>query len=276
MFGSILSQLSAHSSHTINISQGCCASTASPRTSPYPPQNPQSSSSRAITAPASSSGIHRPSTNHSSRHTYNSALGSHPNQPIRIPSWTSKRRWTRAALDKEREEFFDTRTSGQQESWQTLRVAVEAIWNASNLEDGVATAQAMLDASSMTAPVGDLSKNVFDSRGELYSIPVWVISDPDNLDTNIETENDSGRKILRKSNSASTVELSDGEAERRREEKGKSVEVARIKLTARLSESITGNTDVGVLIGQNDSTRLCSRKILDASGVSDLRFASLI
>lgn len=134
----------------------------------------------------------------------------------------------------------------------------------------------MLDASSMTAPVGDLSKNVFDSRGELYSIPVWVISDPDNLDTNVQTENDSGRKILRKSNSASTVELSDGEAERRREEKGKSVEVARIKLTARLSESITGNTDVGVLIGQNDSTRLCSRKILDASGVSDLRFASLI
>lgn len=120
----------------------------------------------------------------------------------------------------------------------------------------------------MTAPLGDLSKNVFDCRGELYSIPVWVVSDPDNLDTNAPTQDSEDGKITSNLSNESASDISEGEAEQRREEKGKGTEATRLRLIARLSESITGNTDVKVFIGQGDSARLCSRKILEVSGVS--------
>jgi len=241
---------------------GCCASTArsSDPESPYVSPNIQAdSSSRAITsAPA-------PHAEVSTRRTSTlpaASLSSQPqtiglaeqfNQPLRPHVWTSKRQWTRAELDLEREEFFDTRVTGHPEIWGTLKMVVELLG-----EGEVETAQGVLDAAGVTVPTGDLTNGAYDETGNFYHMPEHVIADPENMLEEIV------RDGLDKDEEAN---MDDEELERRREEKGKSVLKSGdlIKVKARLSDR--GGPDIIIMFSKEANVRVLIRKVQEKAGM---------
>lgn len=192
-------------------------------------------------------------------------LDQHYNQPIRPYEWRSKRRlWTRSQIDREREEFFDTRVSGRAEVWAALRTTLDLL-----REGDVATAQGIIDAAGITVPTGDLCEGCYDENGVLYRLPQCIVSDPDNIaddsgavgDTNDEAEDDDLDDGL------SDHKVAPGESEEeliaegvdRRREKGKMSERDMIKVHARLSDR--GGPDVVVAVGKTQSVGVLARKI---------------
>ncbi|KAI9677327.1 MAG: hypothetical protein M1829_002670 [Trizodia sp. TS-e1964] len=176
---------------------GCCNSTprASPTSYPSTSERQAGSSSRAAivsSAPVAAPLIPPPRA-HEARHPAHLPpdpapheqqyvprpvrLSEHFNTPIRRHVWAStKRRWTSSDLSRERDEFFDTRVSGQQEIWRTIRMAIEC------MEGGdIPMAQTILDAAGCTVPTGDLVNGVYDERGNYYQLPEYCLSDPTNL-----------------------------------------------------------------------------------------------
>ena len=237
------------------LCQGCCHSTArdDEDSSPYSPSNAHGdSSSRAITSaptqqlPDTSSprtSSQTPEISQRSRTRRNIALGEQFNAPLRPHVWTAKKQWTRLQLDRERREFFDTRVTGHAEIWATLKVVVGL------LADGdITTAQSILDAAAITVPTGDLKNGAYDEAGNLYQMPEYVISDPQNLVLNQQGEIQKGE--------VSNDATDDDEAiERKREEKGKSVLKTGdiIKVRARLSDR--GGPDVIISLGKDQAVR---------------------
>lgn len=161
------------------------------------------------------------------------------------------------------------------EIWQTLHAALQVLWEA-NPEDSqdedsaLATAQTILNAAEISLPTGDLVNGAYDSLGNLYALPEYIISDPDNL----ADDNDAdfkGDTSTAEDETAEEEEEEDDvdseEAERRREEKGKGVldEREMVTLRARLSE--TGQ-DIIVPVTKTDSVRSVVRKITELSVVS--------
>ncbi|KZZ96150.1 Ubiquitin supergroup [Moelleriella libera RCEF 2490] len=115
-------------------------------------------------------------------------LAIHINKPLARHKWTStERRWTKEQLRRERIDFFDTRVSGRQEIWQAIRAAIDVMqgWDHEILGgwtvEGLATAQSILFAAEISLPTGDLANGVYDSFGNYYQLPQWVVSDPDNM-----------------------------------------------------------------------------------------------
>ncbi|KAL4985823.1 hypothetical protein BDW68DRAFT_164418 [Aspergillus falconensis] len=101
-------------------------------------------------------------------------LPQHINAPIRPHIWHSKKRlWTRALLDRERTEFFETRVTGRPEVWDALSAALQFM-RSGDYE----TAQSIIDAAGVTVPTGDLCQGVYDEQGVLYRLPRCIVSDP--------------------------------------------------------------------------------------------------
>ena len=204
--------------------------------------------------------IPRSSTNHltTSQHSNIPPLGlaEQFNQPLRPHIWTSrKRKWTRQELDREREEFFDTRVTGRQEIWGALRIVIGL------LEEGeMETAQGILDASGITVPTGDLKDGAYDEAGNFYQMPEHVISDPENL---MPEEKAPAAQI-----DAKAEETDEDEIERRREEKGKAVlKIGEsIKVKARLSDR--GGPDVVIELSKDQNIRVLIRRIQDEAEVN--------
>ncbi|KAF4633807.1 hypothetical protein G7Y89_g4300 [Cudoniella acicularis] len=254
------------------VDMGCCASTQSG--SSYPPQNANNhSSTRAFTTsqPQSNPHLPRPSTNTSSQSTNHrgsrsnqSPLAQHINLPLKPHVWRSRNRtWTRQQLDRERAVFFDTRTAGRTEIWQTLRAALEILWAGGEPEDhdgGVGTAQQILDAADITIPTGDLAVGgAFDAFGVHYKMPPEIVSDPENIVASPEVsgQDDEADK------SVESEELDEDEILRRREEKGKAVINTKdlIHVKARLSDGQI--PDLVVSVGKDDSVRFIARRIFE-------------
>ena len=186
------------------------------------------------------------------------ALGEQFNAPLRPHVWTSKRQWTRSKLEKERQEFFDTRVTGHAEIWATLKVVVGL------LADGdISTAQGILDAAAITVPTGDLKNGAYDEAGNLYQIPEYVLSDPQNLVPDQE--------IMGKGETSNEVTDDDDELERKREEKGKAVlkTTDLVKIKARLSDR--GGPDIVVAVGKDQPVRAVLQRIRDEASVSCVR-----
>lgn len=179
------------------------------------------------------------------------------NLPLRAHVWQSKRRWTRNEVDRERQEFFDTRVSGRPEIWATLKVVVSLL-----AEGEIQTAQGILDASAITVPTGDLTNGAYDEVGNFYQMPEHVISYPENVSLD-----ESGN--VTKGDSTSEVS-DDEEVERRREEKGKGVlksgDIIRVK--ARLSDR--GGPDIVIVLGRDQNVRALVRKIQEEIDVREL------
>ncbi|KAK4159225.1 hypothetical protein QBC43DRAFT_132263 [Cladorrhinum sp. PSN259] len=272
---------------------GCCVSRSEDANSPYPGSGVASGSARAINQPATSgsqTGNDESANASGSRHRRRQShrpLAQHINRPLRPTQWTSQGRvWTPAALRREREEFFDTRVTGRQEVWQTIRAALEVLWASQEAirngqagrtseDDGpseqdpsiaLATAQSILAAAEITLPTGDLSNGVYDSMGNYYQIPPPIVSDPTNLSWhpgNDEDDLDDTKAALTGGEeTAEEIDDGDDDAERRREEKGKGVVKVRdlITIRARLSD---GSKDVNVSVGKTDSVRSIARQIAE-------------
>ncbi|GAB1319150.1 Ubiquitin domain-containing protein 2 [Madurella fahalii] len=274
---------------------GCCLSRDGDPNSPYS-GGAASGSARAINeaaqaggASASQTGNDEPSSASRRRRRHSQQpLAQHINRPLRRHEWTSHdRQWTRAALRRERAEFFDTRVTGRQEIWQTLHAALEILWVADEAarngltrrvseDDGpseddpaiaLATAQSILDAADITLPTGDLYNGAYDAFGNYYQLPHPIVSDPLNLvwkpGSNEDDDLDDAKTDLTGGEEmAEEREYADEEAERRREEKGKAVVDIRDQITikARLSD---GSRDVNVAVDKADTVRSIARLIAE-------------
>ncbi|KKK17270.1 ubiquitin domain protein [Aspergillus ochraceoroseus] len=209
--------------------------------------------------------------------THNLPLGEHFNAPIRCHIWRSKRRrWTRALLDQERKEFFETRVTGRPEVWTALSVALSFM----RVGDLV-TAQSIIDAAGITVPTGDLCQGCYDEQGALYRLPQCIVSDPENIarslrltmtddhddddDVDVGFETDDGKLSL---NEASGDELiaDDVERERRRDEKGKTSERDLILVKARLSDR--GGPDIVISVAKSQNVGFIARKVQQEAGIS--------
>jgi hypothetical protein len=84
--------------------------------------------------------------------------------------------WTRQRLEKERNDWWDTRTTGSADIWAALRSMVQSL-QAGDLRE----AQVLLDATECTCPNGMLWRGIFDNRGEWYKVPEWIVIEPDGL-----------------------------------------------------------------------------------------------
>lgn len=268
---------------------GCCFSRPSGSDAPYS-GDISSPSARAINSqPTRSSIADDPNGPHSAGHSHRAPapLSQHIDKPLRRHEWTSEDRvWSRTELDQQRTEFFDTRVTGRPEVWQVLRTALEAMWEGDirraagvePLDDddsgGMATAQGILKAAEVTLPTGDLSNGVYDSLGNYYALPEWVVCDPTNVVNNGEVQrqsaaqDDKGEGDLTGDDTAE--ELDEDEALRRREEKGKAVVDMKnlVKVRARLSEN---HPDVIISIDADESVRSLARRIVEESGLPSTR-----
>jgi hypothetical protein len=182
--------------------------------------------------------------------------------------WTSQNRlWTRVDLDRQRAEFFDTRVTGHPEIWQTIRAALEVLWSGGDVhdsDDGLGTAQQILDAAGITLPTGDLAGGVYDSLGAFYPVPEHIVADPTNLAVVPPRAPDEEDK----SGAAEGEPIDEDELLRRREEKGKAVVNTNDLVTIRAKLSDREATPLKVIISKEDSVRLVARKILEESDVS--------
>lgn len=180
--------------------------------------------------------------------------------------------------------------TGRQEIWQTIHAVLEVLWASQrairNGEIGrrsedegpseqdpsvaMATAQSILDAAEITLPTGDLHNGVYDAQGNYYQLPHHIVSDPTNLSWHPGTEEDDlddTKTDLTAEETAEELEDCEGDAERRREEKGKAVVNVRDLMTvrARLSD---GSRDVNVSVGKEASVRSIARQIAEDAQVS--------
>ncbi|KAI0110303.1 hypothetical protein F4814DRAFT_398850 [Daldinia grandis] len=214
-------------------------------------------------------------------------LSQHIDKPLRRHRWVSRdRSWTRSQLNTERADFFDTRVTGRTEVWQVLKAALEVLWEADLVRttgseqeeddgaDGIATAQSILKAAEVTLPTGDLSNGVYDSLGNYYALPEWIVCDPVNMAEDNGAKRGNG-EVGRKGDGESTAEedseeeLDEDESLRRREEKGKGVADIKnmVKVRARLSENLP---DVVISVGVNESVRNFAKRLAEESGRSYL------
>ncbi|MCJ1314270.1 hypothetical protein MMC25_007950 [Agyrium rufum] len=276
---------------------GCCSSRPDDdgQTSPYIDSHPHavdSSSRAAITTsvpPLESSSRHASSQNppqipQSTSHQRPqphpttgvapqrriSSLAENFNAPLTPHVWRSKRRtWTRREIDREREEFFDTRVTGRPEIWGALRIVVGLV-----AEGEIDTAQGILDASGVTVPTGDLINGVYDEHGNLYHLPEVVASYPDNMveeekSTVVGEEDGDGEDDDDDPDDDGLPgeQISEEEKERRREEKGKTVLKSGegIKVRARLSDR--GGPDVVVEVAKEQTVRFLIRRIQSEVGI---------
>lgn len=182
----------------------------------------------------------------------------HLNQPLRKHVWTSKRLWTRRQLDREREEFFDTRVTGRPETWNAIRLAIE------NIDDDLGTAQTILDAAGVTLPTGNLVNGAYDEVGNHYHLPEHCVADPSNV-INIPDDVSS----IKDEGPAGDGEEGE-EADILRETKGKDVVQEQETITVRARLSDRGGADVQVMLGQQQSVRVLARRVEDAAGVSPM------
>ncbi|KAJ9486206.1 hypothetical protein VN97_g7126 [Penicillium thymicola] len=201
----------------------------------------------------------------------NLPLNEHYNEPVRNHVWRSKRRtWTRAQLDRERAEFFETRVTGRPEIWAAVSTVASLIRSGDLI-----TAQGIIDAAGITVPTGDLCEGCYDEQGVLYKVPQCVVSDPENMVPSSsrtgsenggsvgyeEEEHDSGALSDGKlaTDDASGDELISQDVERRREEKGKTNERDLIRVRARLSDR--GGPDILISIGKGQTVGFLARKV---------------
>ena len=113
-----------------------------------------------------------------------------PSRPLQatLPQLALKKRLTHAQLLQERQAFWTSRVSGNGAVWNTLEQVATMILDSNDVE----TAGAILMASGITTPHGDLSE-VFDERGARYEVPRYCFQNPVNLVNGIE-ETQSPRK----------------------------------------------------------------------------------
>ncbi|KAI9158841.1 Ubiquitin domain-containing protein [Paramyrothecium foliicola] len=250
---------------------GCCVSRSTGPNSPYP-GGAANASARAINPPPLSLPESVQSSHPESqprRRRDPGPLDQHINRPLRRHHWSSKnRRWTKAQLAQERAEFFDTRVTGRPEIWQTIHAALQVLWEPELQEDGsdgLATAQTILTAAEISLPTGNIANGVYDSLGNLYQLPEWAVSDPDNVVD--DADPDAKGELAMAGDDADGNDNNDEEPQDLESgDRGKAVEEPReqISVRARLSEN---GRDVQVTVFKSDTTKVLARKVADKANL---------
>ena len=234
---------------------------------------------------ASQSAIHRPYSRSNISSPRHSSL-SHPpprvlsgvaphNLPLEPPrGFSTPEPWTPARLNREREDFYTTRVTGRPEVWSAIQAACELA-----REGQIENAHGILDASGVTLPNGSLVDGGYDEVGNLYKVPEWCLTTPENLqkeghDQESETmgadtfvadlgaQKDASPKV-------EAMDLEKRAAEQRRDEKGKgkaTVEVDAVNVRCRLSDR--GGPDVIISLGQSQPVSTLARRVKDEAVVS--------
>ncbi|KAF2747414.1 hypothetical protein M011DRAFT_59312 [Sporormia fimetaria CBS 119925] len=107
--------------------------------------------------------------------------------PYTIPTSTAAQnpggvRWTRAKLERERRDWWDTRDHGNRFIWEAYRRMIELLQKGE-----VQETQELLDATGCTCPSGKLWHSIFDETGVEYAIKEvrrnfdWVVFEPKGL-----------------------------------------------------------------------------------------------
>ncbi|KAJ5211165.1 hypothetical protein N7491_010985 [Penicillium cf. griseofulvum] len=247
---------------------GCCASVLS--------RNVDNQPQERISHTATNNTTDRSTPAQQTRRAPNLPLNVHYNQPVRNHVWRSKRRtWTRAQLDRERTEFFETRVTGRPEIWAAVSTVISLIRSGD-----LATAQSIIDAAGITVPTGDLCQGCYDEQGVLYRVPQCVVSDPENMvPSSSRTASEDGGPA---GSEPDTETLSDGKLAtddafgdelisqdvERGDEKGKTSERDLIRVFARLSD---GGPDIVLSIGKGQPVGLLARKVHQEAKLEDDR-----
>lgn len=269
---------------------GCCFSRQNGPDSPYPGGAPSASSAHPINTPAAiqqadptTSGTDGASTQRPRRSRQ--PLSQHINKPLRKHTWKTKgdRKFTRTTIDQQRIEYFDTRVTGRLEVWQTIRAALEVMWEAdlaaqramsegtqdtgaieAAQTEALATAQSILNAADVTLPTGNLKNGVYDELGNYYPLPEFVVCDPTNLSADTEETKYARGGITDNDGTGDEEELDEDELEQRREEKGKGLAITeeQVKICARLSDD---GRDITLTIGKGRSVKILTRRIAEAA-----------
>eukprot|EP00892_Ulva_mutabilis_P005125 jgi/Ulvmu1/2985/UM015_0025.1 len=94
-------------------------------------------------------------------------------QTLHRPKWESEG-MTRDQLEADRAEFWDTQPAygGSEEIWSVLKASCEA--------PDIESAKVFLDAAEVKVAKSDMTQ-FYDSRGYLYELPAYVVSDPRDL-----------------------------------------------------------------------------------------------
>jgi hypothetical protein len=89
------------------------------------------------------------------------------------PRWKSQERLTKAELEEKRAVFWDTQPhyGGSKVIWDAIKAAAEA---------DLPTACLILESAGVIIAEEDM-RVCYDERGCRYDLPVFVLSDPDNL-----------------------------------------------------------------------------------------------
>ncbi|KAJ5770994.1 uncharacterized protein N7511_003045 [Penicillium nucicola] len=267
---------------------GCCSSLPSPdddQDPPYTSTHTTTTSRNGTTTTATAlRNRHR-----RSRRASNLPLNEHYNEPVRQHVWRSKRRtWTRAQLDQERTEFFETRVTGRAEVWAAIASAISLMRTGD-----LATAQSIVDAAGITVPTGDLCEGCYDQQGVLYRLPQCIVSDPENMavmtdtdgtvseqdlgdaghatddsdDDEEELDDDRIQDGKLSTDDASGDELIEREVERRRDEKGKTSERDLIRVLARLSDR--SGPDLVLSVGKGQTVGFLARRVHQEAELAD-------
>lgn len=89
-------------------------------------------------------------------------------------AWSVEPALTAEQLARLRAEFWETRVEGRTEMWQALRFAAEA-------ESPELRSEAIKAAGLRPANKRGTLAAIYDERGALYELPVYVLRDPSNL-----------------------------------------------------------------------------------------------
>lgn len=156
--------------------------------------------------------------------------------------------------------------TGRPEVWQTIQQVLELLWSDGDEGDtdgGLGTAQQILDAADITIPTGDLATGgVYDSLGAHYSLPEYIVSDPENI-AELPARNSNEDK----NGEEAEDNLDADEILRRRQEKGKAVVNAEDLINIRVKVSDREETPLKVTISKEDNARIVALKILEEASV---------
>ncbi|KAH7559564.1 hypothetical protein BM1_04501 [Bipolaris maydis] len=111
-------------------------------------------------------------------------------------------KWTRARLEKERQDWWDTQVTGSPEIWGAIRLAAQHL-QAGELQE----AQTMLDVTGCTCPTGLVWRGVFDATGVQYKVPEWVVVEPEGIVEEDEAEEGAGVEVEEEDESDEEVDV---------------------------------------------------------------------
>ncbi|KAI5305364.1 hypothetical protein KEM56_004619 [Ascosphaera pollenicola] len=203
----------------------------------------------------------RSGSNNNNNNTGNngsSSLDEQCNRPLRPYVWKrrdSKRKWTRSEIEREREEFFETRVTGRQEIWAALKMVAEEM-RIGHIEN----AQGILDAAGITTPYGDLVDGCYDASGISYKLEPVLVADPPVIET-FGNDDDGNASSTADENESDCGDIGGKDIDAMgstSEEKEKGAQAPSILVTVRLSDS---DRNMRIRIGRDQHVHALEKRL---------------